>query len=535
MIYMPTGHSAKFLIPSDPTRFYDCRCGKKLVKFAAFDNYDSKIQEHLSQSFLYTQIATISIVKWDMSIGLSLIQDKVGISFQDHSISCESRKNIPMKNVILSTLLCMIVLLALGQSGMEHASIQLNSTLSYRILEPNQDLRKVRVLLEERANQPEMEHGLVLGSSLIALGNFQHSNTDSKFGYLMRHPTSKNQIGHTVSEAVLHSFQISSFAMLNSWITAYGEMLYDPQQSFGDGTITELGRNQIQLRKGMIVLGDLNQSPIYGAIGKMDVPFGLMGSVNPFTNSSMWHAFGGLSYGAQLSLKSDHWHATFMLAQGGAQFRALNTPVRDSTNIPSRLNNFVFDLNYQGNLLNNISARIGVSYLHGSAYCQSFPVEHFNPCTSRNPAATVYSELSTHRTLLKIAYAASLKKWPGTHNPNPPLDIYPANRVTSLSLGLQYQLATTGILDYYISAEFSNFRAGPNKSPWERQNQWVIGLHTSVSKTARIFVEIFRADGYTPLNFISGSAAFAPFPPGITHSENEVRTHGLVLGALVTI
>ena len=34
-----------------------------------------------------------------------------------------------------------------------------------------------------------------------------------------------------------------------------------------------------------------------------------------------------------------------MLAQGGAQFSAMNTPVVDSTNVPSKLNNFIFDIN----------------------------------------------------------------------------------------------------------------------------------------------------------------------------------------------
>ena len=50
---------------------------------------------------------------------------------------------------------------------------------------------------------------------------------------------------------------------------------------------------------------------------KMDAPFGQMGTVNPFTNSTMWHAFGGLGYGAQIGYDKGGLHAKIMLAQGG--------------------------------------------------------------------------------------------------------------------------------------------------------------------------------------------------------------------------
>ena len=162
----------------------------------------------------------------------------------------------------------------------------------------------------------------------------------------MRHPTSNNQIGTEVSEAVIHSVQLSFTGTVNNWLATYMEILYNPQQSFGSGTITSLERNQIQLRKGFVVFGDLNDFPLYGAIGKMDAPFGQPGSVSPFSNSTMWHAFGGLGYGAQLGFKKWGLHATFMAVQGGAQFRAMHTPVGDSTNVPSMLNNYTADINY---------------------------------------------------------------------------------------------------------------------------------------------------------------------------------------------
>ena len=44
---------------------------------------------------------------------------------------------------------------------------------------------------------------------------------------------------------------------VNDWMTGHAEILYDPQQSFGQGTITDLNRNQLQLRKAYALFGDL--------------------------------------------------------------------------------------------------------------------------------------------------------------------------------------------------------------------------------------------------------------------------------------
>lgn len=224
-------------------------------------------------------------------------------------------------------------------------TVGFNSEFTYKMLDQNQNLRKVNILLDEKKKGAIKNNSLIIGTSLISILDYQHSNTDSKFSYLMRHPTSNNQIGKDVSEAVVHTFQLSVTATINSWLSTYAEILYSPAQSFGSGTITSLGRNQLQLRKGFVLIGDLNSFPIYGALGKMDAPFGQTGSVSPFSNSTMWHVFGGLGYGAQIGFKKGGLHLKFMAVQGGAQFRAMHTPIGD-TNAPSKLNNYVGDLNY---------------------------------------------------------------------------------------------------------------------------------------------------------------------------------------------
>ena len=86
-----------------------------------------------------------------------------------------------------------------------------------------------------------------------------------------------------------------------------------------------------------------------------------------------------------------------------------------------------------------------------------------------------------------------------------------------------------------LSGEFSNFRAGPAGAPWERQNQIVFGFAALLKNSSKLFVELFNTQGYAPLNFISGSNDFEPFPPVTTHSDRDASSLGIVLGANITL
>lgn len=154
----------------------------------------------------------------------------------------------------------LFLMLALGfnklMAQVNFPEVSLNPEYSYWMLEQNQNLRKINLLLEAKRVGTLTPGQLVIGTSLISLVDYQSSNTDSKFGYLMRHPTAANEVGKSVSEAVIHSFQFAVNAPINEWITSYAEMLYNPEQSFGAGTITALARNQIQLRKAFVLFAN---------------------------------------------------------------------------------------------------------------------------------------------------------------------------------------------------------------------------------------------------------------------------------------
>ncbi|MBR9827765.1 MAG: hypothetical protein GYB41_03840 [Oceanospirillales bacterium] len=405
--------------------------------------------------------------------------------------------------------------------------LALDPTYSFDILDPATRItRKQEEILLRKARGDLDTDRVYLSSAVTAIANIQKSNSEDQFGYLMRHPTANNQRTDEVSEAALHSAQLAITANLGDGVTAYTEMLYDPQQSFGTGTNTDLNRNQVQVRHAYIMLGNLNTSPWYASVGKMAIPFGLTDTPNPFTASTVWHAYGGLANGIKVGYLNDGINIRLMGVQGGAQFRAANVPV-DGSNIPSKLNNYSLDANYTFPTGANSTLLLGTSYLKGSAYCQGYPVTHFSACDDENGAWDAYAQWHQGPWMVQAEYATTEDEWPGTYNPA--LPDYAASKVTSWGLGTKYSTSLGGY-DMDLSADFSRFIAGPSGSPWERQDQWVLGIASYPTPSAKFFAEFIHIEGYAPLNFISGGNHTDPTQ---THSNADANSNILMLGGNV--
>ncbi|MEZ5743246.1 MAG: hypothetical protein R3D89_05835 [Sphingomonadaceae bacterium] len=413
------------------------------------------------------------------------------------------------------------------------AFVGLDSDYAFRMLDVVENVN-TKPLIQLRTKQAGgLADRITLSGGITAIVDYQFTDTPSKFGYLTRHPTATNQIGKNVSEAVIHSAQLALTARLTDDMTGYFELLYDPQQSFGAGTITALTRNQIQLRRGWIMYGNLDKSPAYALVGKMDIPFGLNDTVSPFTPSTNWHAFAGLAYGATVGYYADGLHLRAMAVQGGAQFRSANTPVGSNSAVPSKLNNFAVDANYTLGLWDESSVMVGGSYQHGTAYCQGFPVVHFTPCADNVPGIAAYARARVSGFTLMGEYAQTTQVWPGTAVPDPtnPLSVFDPVKAKSFTLGGRYEfggkISSPQSRKNAISLEFSRFISGDNDSPWEGQSQTVLGLSHFLSPSINLFGELIYVDGFVPLNFLSGGN----FPDGSTHSSQSVDTGAVVIGA----
>ncbi|MEZ5986690.1 MAG: hypothetical protein R3B94_12150 [Hyphomonas sp.] len=401
----------------------------------------------------------------------------------------------------------------------------------YALLDHAETVNRKRILQLEARQDGTLNQVVTLSGGVTVLADYQTSNRDDKFGYLMRHPTLANQIGDTVSEAVVHSSYFAATATLTDNVTAYFEMLYSPEQSFGAGTITSLTRNQVQVRQAYLMWGNLDESPLYASIGKMYTPFGLNDTVSPFSNSSVWHAFAGLAYGAEVGYLKDGLSLRAMAVQGGSEFRAANTPV-DGTNVPSKLNNFALDASYAFAFAMDGEAMLGASYEHGSAYCQSYPVVHFNPCEDNNPAWAAYGSVDKGPFEFLAEYAQTTDVWPGSAVPDPsnPLSQYEAQKTKSFMLGGRYGFGadlSNGEANSALSLEYSTFIAGDTRAPWERQDQWVLGYSRYLVPNVNLFGEVVHVVGYSPLNFISGGN----FTDGSTWSDRGGRTNVILVGA----
>ena len=409
--------------------------------------------------------------------------------------------------------------------------VTIDPAYGYEILDPTSGInRKQRLILERRQDGTLAPNSVNLQGAVTAVANYQMSNRTEKFGYLMRHPTSTNQMGDEVSEATIHSAQLGFTATLGDWITGHAQILFDPEQSFGKGTNTDLARNQLQMRRAYVLFGNLDRSPFYAALGKTAVPFGLTDTVNPFTASTVWHAFGAMANGATVGYASDGLNVSIMAVQGGAQFRAANMPVHE-TAVPSKLNNLAVDANYTFKLGSTETLLLGGSHLLGSAYCQDYPITHFEPCRDNNPAFDVYGRLVADNLTLKAEFAQTLDAWPGSFNPGMPE--FPASDVTSFDIGAKYRFDLGGD-PLGISAEFSRFEAGPGGAPWEKQDQTVLGAAWFALPSVKLFAEYIRVAGFAPLNFISGGSIRdedGNVMPDRTISDDSARSDVLLIGA----
>lgn len=403
--------------------------------------------------------------------------------------------------------------------------ITFNPEFGYDFLDANTNInRKQQMILRARQDGSLAKNAVNVQGSVTAIANVQSSNEPNLFGYLMRHPTGNNQRGTTVSEATIHSTQLGFTATMGDWVSASAEFLYDPEQSFGAGTNTALTRNQVQARKAYVLLGNLDKSPFYASLGKQAIPFGLTDSVNPFTNSTVWHAFGGIANGGIVGYQGDSLNVSFMAVQGGAQFRSANVPV-EGTSVPSKLNNYAVDANYTINLDSAANLLLGASYQRGSAYCQSFPITHFSPCEEENPAWDVYAQYQNEAWTVKSEIAKTTDEWAGTFNPSLPQ--FAASKVTSFDLGVQYRNQLFDLPVAY-SAEFSRFEAGPSGAEWEKQDQLVLGLAMRLAPSVELFAEYIDVNGYAPLNFLSGG--HIPGMPQIPVADASADSEVYMLG-----
>ncbi len=446
---------------------------------------------------------------------------------------------IKLRSVCLFFSLFAVFALAEGkQEKQEKQTVSFDSDFFSIFLNENtQKINQKQLLLLKRKQKKRLDgNTLSVGSRFLGLIDYQSTNTPNHFGWLMRFPGPQNQAGSHVSEAIVHSAQIALLGNMGPWFSYSAQILYHPSQNFlstaqgGNDTITGAARNTVGIRKAYVVWGNLDRSPVFLTLGKFQAPFGLTDTVNPFTTSMTWHVFAGLSYG----LKAEYFHhglnGSIELAQGGPQFRALNSVVNEGDQgSPSHLNNYVLDLNYTYDFGARSHLLFGGSYMAASSYCAPAPTQHFANCDVNVPAFDFYTQLTVSDLTALFEFGKTTRPWPGTTDPtNPVFADVKAVKPFVYDIGLKYRQAVFDRV-YDFSASFGEFVSGDRGTEFRRQNQLVFGVTTQVYRNVHLFSEYVHINGFVPFVNLTGIQTGGGWVPGpsIAHAKTDVVLLGI--------
>lgn len=373
-------------------------------------------------------------------------------------------------------------------------SINMLSRLHYRPIKPLVMLR----YLQCNPCAPDV----ILSAQLRASAFYAHTNVKDKFGYLSRFPT--NFKGKNASVADIHDYTFALTYSPVSWAHVYWEFLHSDHITFS--TDPRQGSNHTQ--KIYALLGDFNRTPWYFTIGKKDVSFGAMYTVNPFTPSITWHYFGALQDGAALGYYKNGLYLEGTLLNGGRGIRVADT------NDKGRLDNWAINGFYEYCCTPNFSIKVGGGYLYSTIYDGSFP-EHEGPI-ARGPANGCFDinlEAKYCNLTGYIEYASTQKNWPATNHV-----------IKTISGGASYCF-----LDCFcnrstiFSVEYGVGIQGKDCTEFHKNFQYVAGLDYHFKDNIRLSFEYILAGGFAPLLNIK------------TTSKQKTRENVFQLGLTINI
>lgn len=402
-------------------------------------------------------------------------------------------------------------------------TIRKNSRFSYEILDPTSNVnRKQRFILEKRLNGSLRENAVYVGGAITGVVNYQRTNRDDKFAYMMRRPLVGTQNERDVSEAVIHTAQASLTGTLGKWTTAHMELLYNPDGKSRFLPNTGIIGDTVGINRGYVTFGNLAESPLYASLGKMAVPFGMHDTVNPFTSSRIGHNFGAVANGLNVGFSKGTFNANVMAIQGGQQFSGANTTAHNTAGLlgsPDALDNVAADVNYTmtvGSEGQNLL--VGASYIRGSAYCRT--ASPSLTCDKNNAAFDAYAKLNMGNIILQAEYAQTEHAWGA--EPGIGAATVAQEKLSTWMLGGQYR-TLFGSLPVDLSLEFSRTEAGPSSAEWDEQDQVVLGIATYLSSSVKLFGEVIHTRGYAP--FLNNQTRQVQ-----PDSESRVRTNTVVMG-----
>lgn len=360
-----------------------------------------------------------------------------------------------------------------------------------------------QLILLDRWSRDEDPERVILSAQLRGSLFYTYATKDDKFGYLGRFP--KNFRGDNASKADINDFTVSlTYSPLN-WIHGYWEFLHSDQITFS--TDPRQGSNQTQ--KVYAVIGDLNCTPAYLTIGKKDVSFGSMYTVNPFSPSVTWHYFGALHDGLAIGYQDHGLRIEGTILNGGRGVRVADT------NEKGRLDNWALNALYEY-CGGDWQVAGGVGYLYSTMY-DGDPPEHEGPISKgpRNGAWNINLHGCWNGLEAYFEMTSTERSWKSTKH-----------LVRTFSGGIVCELLEPW-LDKPIrfSLEHGEGIQGSSGEEYRKNAQSVFGIDYTVHESVRFTFEYVHTKGFAPLMDIT--------EPGV--SVKKARSHVFQMGVIVGI
>ncbi len=124
---------------------------------------------------------------------------------------------------------------------------------------------------------------LTVSGTLWGTWMHEQTNTPGKFPILSRFPDQHGSVDSSANRWILNNAAIALTGRVGDWVTIF------TQGEFSD--IEFIGQDQYQLRKALVMVGNLDQFPFYTYFGRNTVDFGNFDGYNPFTHTVNNHSF----------------------------------------------------------------------------------------------------------------------------------------------------------------------------------------------------------------------------------------------------
>jgi len=397
------------------------------------------------------------------------------------------------------------------------------------------------------AQQNEGDYDISIQSR--GIGMVGRSNQDNKFNYTMLFPPDFKQNKNS-SALRLHDIELGFNYKAHKNVGLFTRLRFNPDRVYGgslrrtvlnsegqpESVVLGSAANSLKLttmiREAYLYFGDLNESPIYAMMGKYRVPFGLQKTYSPFSLSMAWHYAQVEGDGATIgySNNNNNLHATLSVLQTGPQLRNANQGEDGA------VGNIVFDVKYQA--LDNL--RVGGGYMAATSYCdKNFPTLHFKKCEEDNPGYIVNAELNiSDKSAIMVEYFETEKPWGATQQPADrltgfQLEHFKPTKVRAITIDYMYQISD----QHRISLSYGKGLQGPAGSPWEFNEQTVLGYENRHSDRLTFFSELIFTQGFVPFQpvggqFVDVGGGFLQYIPVSDRNTEQLTT---VAGFKVTL